>query len=93
MPDLKLSSLPKRTPVKLTISVSPDLYQALGDYAVLYAQAYGQEEPVTELVPAMLKAFRRVIGRSSPRGSWEPDHERARTSPRGFGPQTDSLSR
>lgn len=57
MPDLKLAQLPDRTPVKLGISVMPDLHQALNDYAALYAQAYGREEPVTDLIPAMLVAF------------------------------------
>lgn len=57
MADIKLPQLPDRNPVKLTISVMPDLHQALTDYAALYAQAYGREEPVTELVPAMLAAF------------------------------------
>lgn len=57
MPDLKLSQLPDRTPVKLGISVMPDLHQALSDYAALYAQAYGREEPVVDLIPAMLSAF------------------------------------
>ncbi|RIV80370.1 DUF2274 domain-containing protein [Pelagerythrobacter aerophilus] len=57
MTDLKLPQLPDRTPVKLTISVSPDLHQALNDYAALYEQAYGTSEPATELIPAMLTAF------------------------------------
>ncbi len=57
MPDLKLAQLPDRTPVKLGISVTPDLHQALNDYAALYAQAYGREEPVADLIPAMLAAF------------------------------------
>lgn len=57
MPDLKLAQLPDRTPVKLGISVTPDLHQALSDYAALYAQAYGREEPVIDLIPAMLAAF------------------------------------
>ena len=35
----------------------PDLYQALIDYAAHYAQTYGREEPVIELIPAMLTAF------------------------------------
>jgi len=29
----------------------------LQQYAALYAEAYGREESVTELVPAMLSAF------------------------------------
>ncbi len=57
MPDLKLARIPDRTPVKLTITILPDLHQALHDYAQLYAEAYGREEPVTELIPAILAAF------------------------------------
>lgn len=57
MPDLKLAKLPDRTPVKLAITITPDLHQALQDYARLYASVYGCEAPVTELVPAMLAAF------------------------------------
>lgn len=57
MADLKLPKLPDRTPVKLAITVTPELHRALSDYAALYAQAYGRDEPVTELVPAMLAAF------------------------------------
>ncbi len=57
MADLKLARLPDRTPVKLTVSVLPDLHQALEEYAALYATTYGRQEPVAELVPAMLSAF------------------------------------
>jgi hypothetical protein len=57
MPDIKLAQLRDRTPVKLGISVMPDLNQALNDYAAFYAQAYGREEPVVDLIPAMLAAF------------------------------------
>jgi hypothetical protein len=57
MADLKLPRLPDRTPVKLAISVLPDLHKALTDYAALYAEAYGHEEPIGELIPAMLAAF------------------------------------
>ena len=57
MAALKLGKLPDRVPVKLTVAILPDLHQALQDYAGLYAQAYGQEEPVAELIPAMLASF------------------------------------
>lgn len=57
MPDLKLGKLPDRTPVKLSITITPDLQSALQDYAVVYAEAYGVEEPVAELIPAMLETF------------------------------------
>lgn len=57
MPELKLGKLPDRTPVKLAITVSPDLHQTLQQYAALYAEAYGREEPVVELIPAILAIF------------------------------------
>jgi len=57
MAELKLARLPDRTPVKLTIAVLPDLHQRLADYAAAYATAYGSQEPVAELIPAMLAAF------------------------------------
>jgi hypothetical protein len=54
---LKLARIPDRTPVKLTIQISPELNAALHDYAAAYQEAYGASEPVTELVPAMLASF------------------------------------
>lgn len=57
MAELKLAKLPDRTPVKLAITVTPDLLNALRDYAAIYAQIYGTEEPVADLIPAMLTAF------------------------------------
>jgi hypothetical protein len=54
---LKLTQLPDRIPVKLTITLQPDLKKALDDYAALYARTYGSEEPVAELVPFMLESF------------------------------------
>lgn len=57
MTDLKLARLPDRTLAKITISISPALNHALGDYADMYAEAYGAAEPVHELIPAMLASF------------------------------------
>jgi len=57
MPELKLAKLPDRTPIKLAITVTPDLHAALTEYAALYASTYGRDEPVAELIPAMLAAF------------------------------------
>jgi len=57
MAELKLGKLPDRTPVKLAVTVTPDLHQMLQQYATLYAVAYGREESVIELIPAMLAAF------------------------------------
>ena len=57
MTELKLAQLPDRTPVKLAIAVSPDLSDALGDYAEAYKEAYGRSETVADLIPFMLRAF------------------------------------
>lgn len=57
MVDLKLARLPERTPIKIGIAVLPELHDRLSAYAVAYAEAYGVEEPVAELIPAMPGAF------------------------------------
>lgn len=57
MADLKLPRLPDRTPVKLSLTISPELAASLGAYAEAYRDAYGREEPLTELIPAMLTCF------------------------------------
>lgn len=57
MGDIKLAKLPDRVPVKITISVAPDLNQALGAYAEMYRDTYGEPEPIQELIPAMLACF------------------------------------
>ena len=54
---LRIDKLPDRTPVKLTISVDPDLAAALADYATIYRQTYGEEEKPETLIPAMLENF------------------------------------
>jgi hypothetical protein len=56
--DLKLSRPPDRTPVKLTIVVTPDLEQTLDDYLLIYRATYQDEAPsVADLVPAILETF------------------------------------
>lgn len=57
MPDLRLAKLPDRTPIKLAIMITPDLQAALQSYAAVYAATYGVEEPVADLIPAMLATF------------------------------------
>ena len=57
MSALKLAQLPDRIPLKLAITVQPELKKALDDYALLYARNYGAEESVAELIPYMLEAF------------------------------------
>jgi len=57
MAELKLGRLPDRTPVKLAITITPDLQSSLQAYAAIYTETYGVKEPVADLIPAMLTAF------------------------------------
>lgn len=57
MSDLKLGKLPDRTPVRMTSNVMPDLAAALSAYVEAYREACGRDEPVTDLVPAILTTF------------------------------------
>lgn len=54
---LKLGKLPDRTPVRIVITVSPDLNRDLVAYAEAYRQAYGHSEAVADLIPSMLEVF------------------------------------
>lgn len=54
---LKLAKLPDRIPVKITITVKPDLNKALCAYAAAYRATYGEAETVAEIIPYMLDAF------------------------------------
>ena len=54
---LRLDKLPDRTPVRLNLSVDPDLASALSDYAEIYRQTYGHEEKPETLIPAMIESF------------------------------------
>lgn len=59
MPVLKLPRLPDRTPVKITISLSPDVHRSLSEYSEVYRQTYGESEaePIAEMIPYMLQNF------------------------------------
>lgn len=57
MAEIRLPRLPDRTPVKIGVVVLPELADRLASYAALYAKTYGAEEPIAELIPAMLAAF------------------------------------
>ncbi|ATY31189.1 DUF2274 domain-containing protein [Sphingomonas psychrotolerans] len=57
MADLRLPRLPDRTPVKVGIQVTPQLFADLTRYAALYKETYGREEAVADLIPSMLTAF------------------------------------
>jgi hypothetical protein len=48
MTELKLAQLPDRTPIKLAIVVTPELHNALSDYAAIHNKTYGLSEPMSE---------------------------------------------
>ncbi len=54
---LRLPKLPERALVKMTIAIDPAVHTMLQAYATLYRETYGAEEPLTELIPYMLKSF------------------------------------
>ena len=57
MKKVKLARLPDRVPVKMQVTLPPDLGARLRDYADLYAETYGAREEPADLVPYMLDAF------------------------------------
>ncbi|MCK5746262.1 MAG: DUF2274 domain-containing protein [Oricola sp.] len=54
---LKLGPLPDRNPVKLSLSLTPDVHDALCDYASLHAKAHGREPPLPDLAALMIEEF------------------------------------
>ena len=54
MKKVKLARLPDRVPVKMQVTLPPDLAARLRDYADLYAETYGAREEPADLVPYML---------------------------------------
>jgi hypothetical protein len=49
MAEIRLGKLPDRTPVKLTISITPDLNHSLARYAEFYRLKYGKGKPSSNL--------------------------------------------
>lgn len=54
---LKLSKLPKRTPVKINIVLNSETYEAMVDYARIYEETYGSKESLEELIPYIVTSF------------------------------------
>lgn len=57
MSTLKIQKLPDTTPVKMTVSLPPELSADLSDYARVYEQTYGERAKPAELIPSMLTSF------------------------------------
>lgn len=54
---LKIGAIPDRTPVKLSLSLSPDVHDALQDYASIHAKEFSQNAQVTDLAALMIERF------------------------------------
>ena len=54
---LKLGPIPERAPVKLSISLSPSVHEALVDYAALHERAYGAKASIPEVAALMIENF------------------------------------
>jgi hypothetical protein len=56
---IKLRKLPDRVPVKVSLSLSPELHQSVLDYAEMYRKTYGEQEcePVTEILPYIIQDY------------------------------------
>jgi hypothetical protein len=56
-PTLRIAKLPNLTPVKLTVSLEPEVYNMLEDYTKIYNDSYQDAAKPTELVPSMIAKF------------------------------------
>ena len=54
---LRIGKLPDLTPVKLTVSLEPEVHQMLEDYAQIYSESYGEKVKPTALIPSMITGF------------------------------------
>jgi len=56
-PVLRIAKLPNLTPVKMTVSLEPEMNKMLQDYAQIYSSSYGETVKPAELVPSMIAGF------------------------------------
>ena len=56
-PTLRIGKLPDLTPVKLTVSLEPEVHQILEDYAQIYNDSYGETVKPAQLIPSMIAGF------------------------------------
>ena len=56
---IKLPKLPDRVPIKVNLSLSPELRQSVMEYAEMYRRTYGEQEcePVAEILPYIIHDY------------------------------------
>ena len=54
---LKIGPVIARAPLKLGVSLAPDVHDALADYALLHARAHGRELALADLAALMIEKF------------------------------------
>ena len=54
---LKLGPIPDRKPVKLSLSLAPDVNDALNDYAAIHAREHGTEVKPGDVAGLMIERF------------------------------------
>ncbi len=54
---LKIGPVVERAPIKLGVSLAPDVHDALADYALLHARAHGRELALADLAALMIEKF------------------------------------
>jgi hypothetical protein len=59
---LKLGPIPDRKPVKLSLSLAPDVHAALIDYAAIHAREYGSDVGPRDVASLIVERF---LGRDS----------------------------
>lgn len=56
-PAIRIAKLPDLTPIKMSISVEPEVHKMLEDYAKIYSATYSETVKPAALVPSMIAAF------------------------------------
>ncbi|MGE0180744.1 MAG: DUF2274 domain-containing protein [Parvularculaceae bacterium] len=54
---LKIGAIPERKAVRITLSLPPDVHEALADYAAIHAAEFGRKAQVNELAVLMIERF------------------------------------
>lgn len=52
---LKIGPVPDRMPVRLNVSLAPEVHAALSDYAAIHAREHGQEASLASLAALMIE--------------------------------------